>query len=236
MIAIILAAGRGVRMAPLTNTSQKAMLTVLGKNLIEWKLEALPPVDTIVLVVGYMKEQVTNYFGTTWRGVPIIYVEHTTLNGTGGAVALCESYVTDTALVLMGDDIYNKDDLQKLVAHDYAMLVLDEGEAGLKKKAQVVEKDGLLIGLNEGTIQTGTPSPLINTGAYVISKDYFRFPLVEVFSGEYGLPQTMAAHSNDTPVTIVRASWWIQITSPDSLATAEHFLAENINGSRTPSL
>lgn len=228
MIAIILAAGRGTRMGERTETTQKAMLQVLGKNLIEWKLEALPQgVEAIILVVGYKKEQVEEYFGGSWKGVPITYVHHETLNGTGGAVALCNNYVHDKALVLMGDDIYSKEDLEKLVPHDYAMLVFDEGEKGLLKKAQVVQHDGILVGLNEGETQTGTPSSLINTGAYVLSKNYFSFPLVQVFEGEYGLPNTLAAHAHEIQVHVLKASKWVQVTSPSHLKEAEKFLSEN---------
>jgi NDP-sugar pyrophosphorylase family protein len=221
MEVIILAAGRGTRMAPLTDDMPKPMLNVLGKNLIEWKLEALPEgVTKIIIVVGYKKEVIQNYFGTSWKDTPVIYIEQTVLDGTGGAIALCEPHIKDSALILMGDDIYNKDDLMKLVNHDNAILVLDEGEEGLKKKGQVVEKNGLLVGLNEGTVQTGTPSSFINTGAYFISKKYFSYPRIKVSEAEYGLPQTLVSLTKDTPVNVLEATWWIQVTTPECLDRA----------------
>lgn len=227
MIAIILAAGRGTRMAPLTDDLPKPMLSVLGKNIIEWKLESLPKeIDEIIMIVGYKKEIIKNYFGSSWRGIPINYIEQITLNGTGGAIALCEKYIKDKALILMGDDIYNKEDLEKLCKYDNAILVLDEGELGLTKKAQVIEKNGLLIGLNEGQSQTGVKSSLINTGAYVLSKEYFKYPLVNVSETEFGLPNTLVQVAKDISVNVLQAKWWIQITSPEHLTRAEKLLSE----------
>lgn len=227
MEVIILAAGRGTRMAPLTDTMPKPMLTVLGKNLIEWKLESLPDgVTKIILVVGYKKEVIENYFGTSWRGIPIIYIEQTELNGTGGAIALCEKHIEKKALILMGDDIYEKNDLEKLVEHDYALLAFDEGEEGLKRKGQVIEESGLFVGINEGNSQTSAVSSLINTGACCISKGYFSFPLVKVSDTEFGLPHTLATIGNKFPVRVLHAKSWIQITSPECLQRAADLLSK----------
>jgi len=227
MIAIILAAGRGTRMGDLTNSIQKAMFEVLGKTLIEWKLEALPKkIDHIIFTVNYKKEQIINHFGNSWNGIPITYVEQEVLNGTSGALTLCREYIKDKALILMGDDIYNKEDLEKLISYDNALLVFDEGEEGLKKKGQVVEKDGLLAGLNEGLSQTGIPSSFINTGAYIISKEYFNFPQVNDSIKEYGIPNTLVRISKEIPINVIEAKWWIQITSPEHLTRAEKILSE----------
>lgn len=228
MIAIILASGRGVRMAPLTDTTPKPMLKVLGKNLIEWKLDVLPKeITEIIFVVGYRKEMIIDYFGKEWHGIPIKYIVQDPINGTAGAVALCEDYIDGKFLVLMGDDIYEREDLEKLIAYDYAMLVHDEGEEGLKKKAQVVEENGLLVGLNEGLMQTGAPSPLINTGACVLSDAYFDYPLQKLSETEYGLPHTITQLVPDFPIHIVRATRWLQITEPKSLSEAEKILSTN---------
>ncbi len=225
MIAILLVAGRGARMGSLTDTTPKPMLFVGTKNLIEWKLEALPSgVTQIILVVGYKKEAIQNYFKSSWKSIPIIYIEQVELNGTGGALLLCEPYIKDKALILMGDDIYAKNDLEKLTSYDYAILVDNQGEEALQKKGQVVEKDGFFVGVNEGDIQTGTPSTLINTGAYSISKEYFKYPLVKVSEAEFGLPQTLLGVAKVLPVHVVRATMWTQITSQECLKRAEKIL------------
>lgn len=215
-------------MAPLTDNTPKPMLKVLDKNLIEWKLEALPDsTDKIIMIVSYLREAIIEYFGDSWHGIPIVYVVQDPINGTGGGVALCEEHVDGKVLIVSGDDIYEKKDLEKLAQHDYAMLVYDEGEEGFKKKGQVVEKDGLMVGINEGDIQTGIPSSLINAGAYVISPEYFDYPLVKWSPTEYGLPQTIAQLKDDHPIHIVRATEWIQITAPEDIAKAEKILSEN---------
>lgn len=225
MKAIILASGKGTRMAPLTDTIPKPMLTVADKNLIEWKLEALPEgIDEIIMIVSYLKEVIQGYFGTSWRGIPISYVIQEPINGTGGGVALCEQYVDEKVLIVSGDDIYAKEDLQNLTQYNYAILVHDEGEAGLKKKGQVVERGGLFVGINEGDIQTGIPSSLINAGAYVISSEYFDYPLVKVSETEYGFPQTLVQVAKDIPIHVVHATQWIQITAPEDLKKAEAVL------------
>lgn len=225
MKVIIMASGKGTRMAPLTDTTPKPMLKVLGKNLIEWKLERLPKgVDHIIMIVSYLREQIMEYFGSSWNGIPITYVIQDPINGTGGGIALCKEHVDGKTLIVSGDDIYEKEDLERLAEHDYAVLVFDEGEEGLKKKGQVVEKDGLFVGINEGDIQTGTPSSLINAGAYMISKEYFTYPLVKWSPTEYGFPQTLAQLKDDHPIHIVRASKWIQITAPEDLEKAEQEL------------
>ncbi len=225
MQAIILVAGRGTRMAPLTDTLPKPMLKVLDKNLIEWKLEALPNgITGITLVVGYMKEIIESYFGDSWKNIPITYIEQKELNGTGGAILDAKDTIQDKALILMGDDIYTKEDLQILSRYDFALMVHDQGEAALLKKGQVITKDGLLHGLNEGDMQSGTPSTLINTGACVISKTFFNYPLVRVSDKEYGLPHTLVSISKEIPIHIVHATTWIQITTPECLLQAENIL------------
>ena len=226
MKAIILASGKGTRMAPLTDTRPKPMLKIHGKNLLEWKLERLPEsIDQIIIVVNYLREQIIEHFGNSWNGIPIEYTVQDPIDGTGGAVALCEKYITDKALIISGDDIYEKKDFEELIKYDYAILVSDLGEEGLKRYGQVVENNGIFIGINEGILQTGIPSSLINAGAYVISKEYFTYPKVKWSEDEYGLPQTLAQIKDDYPIHVIHATRWINITTPNDLEKAEKLLA-----------
>lgn len=209
-------------MAPLTDTLPKPMLKVLDKNLLEWKLEALPQnVTKIVFVVGYLGEKIEEYFGTSWNGIPVEYVRQEVLDGTGGAIALCEHLVEDRALIMMGDDIYDSRDLAELSEHPFSMLVMDKGEEAKSIKAgKVVERDGLFLGLNEGLAQTGIETTLINAAAYTISKPYFSYEKKKVSENEYGLPQTLVGVINDHPVQIIKTTKWIQVTTPECLERA----------------
>ena len=113
--AVILAAGRGKRMLPLTDFLPKPLVDVKGKNLIEWKLLALPgTVTDIVLVVGYQGEQIRNFFGDTWQGRNIRYAEQKELNGTAGALWSAKDLLSGKFLVLMGDDLYDSSDIEKM--------------------------------------------------------------------------------------------------------------------------
>src|SRR3989338_10703547 len=85
--AVILAAGKGTRMLPLTETRPKPMQMVAGKNLIEWKLEALPDaVSDVIIVIGHQGELIKEYFGDSWKGRLIRYATQKELNGTAGAL------------------------------------------------------------------------------------------------------------------------------------------------------
>ena len=75
MQCVILAAGKGERMRPLTNDRPKPLVLVLGRPLLEHIIEALPAaIDEIILVVGYRGEQIQKHFGTEYGGRRVHYV------------------------------------------------------------------------------------------------------------------------------------------------------------------
>ncbi len=75
MQAVILAAGEGVRMRPLTLTKPKPLLEVLGKPLIRYATEGLPKeVTELIIVLGYRGEQIKAYCGTSFCGRTVTYV------------------------------------------------------------------------------------------------------------------------------------------------------------------
>ncbi|PHQ39168.1 glucose-1-phosphate thymidylyltransferase [Halorubrum persicum] len=106
--AVILAAGEGRRLEPLTNRRPKPMVPVANRPLLEHVIEAVAAagIDRIVLVVGYKQERIRNHFrdGDDW-GVTIEYVEQSTQLGTGHAVLQAESAVDGPFVVLNGDRI-----------------------------------------------------------------------------------------------------------------------------------
>lgn len=108
MIAMILAAGRGERMKPLTNTTPKPLLKVKDKPLIEWHIEKL--VDrgfkTIIINIAYLGEQIIEYLGdgSKW-GIEIIYSDERKSGAleTAGAIIKALPFLSDTFLVVNGD-------------------------------------------------------------------------------------------------------------------------------------
>ena len=95
-------------MLPYTKSIQKVMLPILGKPLLEFIIEGLihAGLKDIILVVGYHKEQIIEYFkdGSQWN-IHIDYVEQINLNGTGGAVLLCEKLIEDDYFFLIWGDV-----------------------------------------------------------------------------------------------------------------------------------
>ena len=99
MKAMILAAGRGTRLAPLTDTTPKPMLPLNGRPLIEWQVEALARcgVESLVINLYHLGEQIERHLSDGARyGLTITYSHEGEALETGGGIV--------NALPLLGDD------------------------------------------------------------------------------------------------------------------------------------
>ena len=83
---VCLAAGRAQRMQPLSNYLHKAMIPFLGVPLVGYSILAVPEGSEIVVVVNYLKEQIAEYFGDSYRGRKIRYFTQVNPKGTGDAL------------------------------------------------------------------------------------------------------------------------------------------------------
>lgn len=223
MQAVILAAGRGTRMKNLTDEIPKPMLKIKNKPILEYKLDALPDeIDEIIFVVGYRKGKIEEYLGDNFKGKKIVYVVQENLNGTGGAVQLVKDLVGDKFLVMMGDDLYHKEDIKNILQYDGAILasiVDNPSQFGVFK----IDKNGNLLEIVEKPVDP--PSNLINTGLYALTKDFFNYELVPISETEFGLPQTLVKMAKDFPIKIVKTERWQPIGNPEELKEAGNKLA-----------
>lgn len=105
MDAVILAAGEGTRLRPLTSTRPKPMLPIAGKPILEWDLEALDcaGVKKANVIVGYRREVIEEYFGGKFRGIRLNYIPQDEQLGTGHAVMQAREHVKGEFLVMNGD-------------------------------------------------------------------------------------------------------------------------------------
>jgi len=104
--AVILAAGEGVRLQPLTFTRPKHLLPVAGKPILQHLIENLKKagINEALIVVRYKAEMIKNFFGNGEKlGVKISYVEQGSEKGTGDAVQAAEPHVEEDFLLLYGD-------------------------------------------------------------------------------------------------------------------------------------
>jgi NDP-sugar pyrophosphorylase family protein len=224
MQVVILAAGRGKRMKSLTDEIPKPMLKLKGKPISEHKINMLPKeIDEIIFVIGYCGDYIIRHFKRYFAGRRIIYVYQDKINGTGGALHLARSVLRDKFLVIMGDDLYHKKDLKRMLKHDLAILgheVEDVSLFGIIK----TNKKGHMIDVIENPIRS--KDKLANAGAYVLNQKFFDYELVSKKAGdsEFGLPQTLAKMARDHVIKVEKATAWHAIGRPEDLKVAEKFL------------
>lgn len=213
-------------MRPLTYDIPKPMLTLRGRPVLAYTMSFLPDcVDEIVIVINYLGKHITDYFGNEFEGKRIKYIFQQELNGTGGALHSCKDKLRDRFLVLMGDDLYHRDDLEKISQQDLAVLAYEVEDPRPFGVFQI-DKRGHLINIIEKP-QT-FEHRLINAAAYVLDKRFFDYELVSIGNNEFGLPQTLATVAKDHPVKILRAKVWCPIGKPEDLEKAEGVLGRFI--------
>ncbi len=119
MKALVLAAGRGSRLASETLESNKCMLRLRGKPLVQYSLEnaARSGVEEIVVVVGYRAEDVINAFGIEFDGVRIQYVIQDEPRGLVHAIETAQPAIGDSDfMLLLADEILWQPHHQGMVA------------------------------------------------------------------------------------------------------------------------
>ena len=181
MKAVLLAAGEGVRLLPVTATRPKHLIRVGGKPILQFCLEAVKAagITEVIIVTHYRGDAIREYFGDGEAfGLRVSYVEQKEILGTGNAAAVAEPYVEDDFVLVYGDLLFGQDvikNILKLYNHggtaavmgvvpvdkpeNYGIIELDEQ----KKIKRIVEKPSA----------EKAPSNLANAGVYVFSSEVF---------------------------------------------------------------
>lgn len=209
-----MAAGQGKRLRPLTYKIPKGMLEVTGKKIIEHNILALPAeIEEVIIVIGHLGDKIKKYFKNNFAEKKIRYIKQDKLLGTAHALSKCRKILKKRFLVLMGDNIYFKDDIIKCLKHSRCILVKKE-----KGHFQSVLKNrrGNFIGL-----RPVEKKGLMNTGLYILDGNFFKYSMVKLLDGEFGLPQTMATNVTHYKIKVVVANQWLQINTHDDLKRAE---------------
>lgn len=227
MQAIIMAAGEGTRMRPLTLTTPKPLVRVNGKPLMEHVFHSLPDaIDDIIVVVGYLGQQIIDYFGSSFQGRKITYVWQTKREGTYRAVELCKPFLKDDPfLVLNADDLFDAQSVSRLVAMGPGTILVSHHDNPQKFGVFEVDSRDFVTGFEEKPAQP--KSNLVNCGPMVLTKQIFDFPPKPHANGEYYLPESVAMMISKIPLRVTNATIWIPVGCPEDIPRAEKMLREN---------
>lgn len=230
MKCIILAAGEGIRMQPLTFDTPKPMLKISGKPILEHIINDLPEeIDELIIVVGYLKEKIMEYFGESFGRFQIKYIIQNGKLGTFRALELCKDLINEDErfLLLYADDLHGAENLRNCIRQDScAMLVM---EAENPRKFGVVETgpDGMVTGIEEKP--ENPKSNLVSTGVLVLDKNIFNYPARRHPNGEYYLTDSIAQMIEaGFKFRAVRSNFWLPIGYPEDLKRAEMILNEQV--------
>jgi bifunctional UDP-N-acetylglucosamine pyrophosphorylase/glucosamine-1-phosphate N-acetyltransferase len=225
MLAVILAAGEGTRMRPLSRGVAKPMLPVVGRPLAAHVAESAVAAgaDELVFVVGYRGDDVREHFGESFRGVPVSYATQDRQRGTADAVLAAREHIDGPFVVLNGDNCYDQESLTALFERGPAVGVY---HAENPSNYGVVSTDG---GRVTDVVEKPAepPSNLVNSGVYHFpeaAREKLEVPASE--RGEHELTDVLESVVDRHDVTPVEMEAWMDVGRPWELLEAnERFLA-----------
>jgi NDP-sugar pyrophosphorylase family protein len=218
--AIILAAGKGTRLRPHTNTTPKPLLTVQGRPILDWIIGALPPVERLVVVVNYLGEQIEDYLAKQAHVRNWTTVRQAEPRGTGDALMSCKGQVAaDRVMVLNGDDLIGRADLAALAAVPMGIL------------AHAVDEPasyGIIFRRPDGTLERVVEKPqglappqLANIGGYLFPKSVFDLTLPLSPRGEYEITDAVSQLAARGGFRVVEAKYWLPIGTVEQWQSAQ---------------
>lgn len=181
MKAVILAAGEGVRLRPITITRPKHLIKVGGKPILEHCLNALKAsgIKEAVIVVYYMADSIRGYFGDGKRfGLKLEYVEQKGVLGTGNAVGAVEPSVQEDFLTVNGDVLFNAEAVKTLIdIHQKEKPVATMAIVPVEKPENYgiveLEDEKKIKRIVEKPTPEKSPTNLANAGIYIFSTEIF---------------------------------------------------------------
>jgi UDP-N-acetylglucosamine diphosphorylase/glucosamine-1-phosphate N-acetyltransferase len=181
MKAVLLAAGEGVRLLPVTAKRPKHLIRVGGKPILEHCLDALKAngITDVLIITHYMGDVIRKYFGDgSERGLKIEYVDQKEVLGTGNAASLAEPFVDGEFLLVYGDLLFSADAVKTVIetynsgkaAAAMAVVPVDKPESyGII----VFKKGNIVKCIVEKPRRENAPSNLANAGIYLLNKNVF---------------------------------------------------------------
>ncbi|MDD1696653.1 MAG: NTP transferase domain-containing protein [Methanoregula sp.] len=218
MQAVILAAGEGKRVRPLTRSRPKVMIPVANRPIIEYVIEALEKngIREIIVVAGYRKEQVARYLNQL--DLPIEVVVQQKQLGTAHALKCAESLITGDFLLLPGDNYIDAHSIARIKEMKNALLVKEHPNPS--NFGVVLLKDGFVTRIIEKPEHS--PSFMVSTGIYSLTRDFFS----SISGNDITDAISVMIHSGKSLKAVIADDWHDAIYPWDILKMNKHLLKD----------
>jgi glucose-1-phosphate thymidylyltransferase len=231
MKAVVLAAGEGTRLRPLTEDKPKGMVEIDGQPILTHCFEQLAALDAdeLLVVVGYRKEDIISHYGDSFRGIPITYAHQRQQKGLAHALLTVEDRIDQDFMLIMGDNVFraNLRDVvrrQREERADAAFLVEEvPHEEASRYGVCDTNKYGEIVEVVEKPDEP--PTNLVMTGFYTFTPAIFHAcHLVQPSErGEYEITDAvnLLLRSDRTIDAIGLDGWRIDVGYPEDRDEAE---------------
>jgi bifunctional UDP-N-acetylglucosamine pyrophosphorylase/glucosamine-1-phosphate N-acetyltransferase len=244
MKAVIIAAGKGKRLRPITSTIPKPMIPIGGKPFLEHSILSLKEVGIteILVIVGYREKMIKNYFGdgSNKFNVKIDYISQVEHLGTAHAVGFAKDFVGEDHFLLMYGDLLADpkvfEDIIRIYEKDQNEGVISLFEVNQPQEYGIISLD------SNGYVEKITEKPssdlnlgnLANAGIFVFNPQIFEAITKTRLSirKEYEFTDSMWILINELEGRIkgyvIEDLFWSDIGLPWHLLDANKFLLKNI--------
>jgi glucose-1-phosphate thymidylyltransferase len=234
MKAVVLAAGEGTRLRPLTEDKPKGMVEVDGKPILTHCFEQLAELgaDEFVVVVGYRKQDIIEHYADEFEGIPITYSHQREQKGLAHALLTVEEHIDDDFMLILGDNIFdaNLGDVVKRQREDRADAAFLTEEVPYEEADRYGVCDTNDYGEITDVVEKpeDPPSNLVMTGFYTFTPAIFHAcHLVQPSNrGEYEISEAidLLIQSGRTIDAIRMDGWRVDVGYPEDRDRAERLL------------
>ena len=226
--ALILAAGKGTRMWPLTENSPKPLLPICGLPIIERQIQEFKKVGVkkIYILIGYRMKELSDYLGETKYGIDIQYIVQEEQKGTGHAVNQAKNIIKGNFYCINGDLIVDSKNLERLKEKENNLTMMVTNVKDGSNFGVIESNNGRLISINEKGI---SGKSTINAGVFLFNEKIFDAinNIEKSIRGEYELTDALQYISNDIHI-LEYQGFWKDIGAPWDLITANEKYIHNL--------
>lgn len=177
MKAVILAAGKGLRMKPLTEEIPKPLIEINGKSFLKRQLIELNKagIKEVVIVVGYLKEKIIEEFGERFEGIDLKYVFQEEQKGTAHGLLYAKEFIEEDFIQVNADLIFESELIEELKDKQGNVLVLRKVDSAKGFGLVQVEKEKVtgLIEKPSEEQEKKLKKKLVNCGIYKFTPEIF---------------------------------------------------------------